>query len=55
MNIYCGNLSYRMNDKRFRNSFAKFGAVKSAKLLWIKRQEDRKVLHLFEMEDSLCW
>ena len=33
MNIYVGNLSYRMNDKDLEATFAKFGAVKSAKVI----------------------
>ena len=33
MNIYVGNLSYRMNDKELEEVFSKFGAVKSAKVI----------------------
>ena len=33
MNIYVGNLSYRTNDKDLEELFAKFGAVKSAKVI----------------------
>jgi len=33
MNIYVGNLSYRMEDKELEEVFAKFGEVKSAKVI----------------------
>ena len=33
MNIYVGNLSYRMGDKELEEVFSKFGAVKSAKVI----------------------
>ncbi|OOZ36226.1 RNA recognition motif domain-containing protein [Solemya velesiana gill symbiont] len=33
MNIYVGNLSYRMTDDELRNAFAEFGAVDSAKII----------------------
>jgi len=33
MNIYVGNLSYRMNDADLEAVFAKFGEVKSAKVI----------------------
>ena len=31
--FYVGNLSYKMNDKDLEGIFAKFGAVKSAKVI----------------------
>ena len=33
MNIYVGNLSYRMTDGDLEELFAKFGEVKSAKII----------------------
>ncbi|RXJ57978.1 RNA recognition motif domain-containing protein [Candidatus Marinarcus aquaticus] len=33
MNIYVGNLSYRMNNEDLEELFAKFGAVKSCKII----------------------
>ncbi|MES9961439.1 MAG: RNA-binding protein [Sedimenticola sp.] len=33
MNIYVGNLSYRMTDDELRDAFAEFGAVDSAKII----------------------
>lgn len=33
MNIYVGNLSYRMNNEDLEEVFAKFGAVKSCKII----------------------
>ena len=33
MNIYVGNLSYRMGDAELEAVFAKFGEVKSAKVI----------------------
>ena len=53
MNIYVGNLSYRMNDKDLEGIFIKFGAVKKCKKLsWIEKQENQKVLVLLKWEDS---
>ena len=33
MNIYVGNLSYRMTDDELRDTFAEFGTVDSAKII----------------------
>lgn len=33
MNIYVGNLSYRMTDDELRDAFAQFGTVDSAKII----------------------
>lgn len=33
MNIYVGNLSYRMNNEDLEEVFSKFGAVKSCKII----------------------
>ena len=52
MNIYVGNLSYRMNDKDLEATFAKFGAVKSAKVIMDKETGRSKGFAFVEMEDS---
>lgn len=33
MNIYVGNLSYRIDDNSLKSAFEKFGEVKSAKVI----------------------
>ena len=48
MNIYVGNLSYRMGDAELEAVFAKFGEVKSAKVLWTEKLGDLKVLVLLK-------
>ncbi|QKF74344.1 RNA-binding protein [Aliarcobacter faecis] len=52
MNIYVGNLSYKMNDKELEATFAKFGAVKSAKVIMDKETGRSKGFAFVEMEDS---
>ena len=52
MNIYVGNLSYRMNDKELEGIFAKFGAVKSAKVIMDRETGKSKGFGFIEMEDS---
>ena len=51
MNIYVGNLSYRMNDKDLEATFAKFGAVKSAKVIMDKETGRSKGFAFVEMAD----
>ena len=48
MNIYVGNLSYRMNDKELEELFSKFGAVKSAKVIMDRETGNQKVLVLLK-------
>ena len=50
MNIYVGNLSYRMNDKELE-VFSKFGAVKSAKVIMDRETGKSKGFGFIEMED----
>ena len=52
MNIYVGNLSYRMDDKDLEGIFAKFGAVKSAKVIMDRETGKSKGFGFIEMEDS---
>jgi RNA recognition motif-containing protein len=52
MNIYVGNLSYRMDDKDVEAIFAKFGAVKSAKVIMDKETNRSKGFAFVEMEEA---
>ena len=49
MNIYVGNLSYRMNDKELEEVFSKFGAVKSAKVIMDRETGKSKGFGFIEM------
>ena len=52
MNIYVGNLSYRMNDKELEEVFSKCGAVKSAEVIMDRETGKSKGFGFIEMEDS---
>lgn len=52
MNIYVGNLSYKMNDNDLEALFAKFGAVKSAKIIMDKETGRSKGFAFVEMEEG---
>lgn len=52
MNIYVGNLSYRMNDKELEEVFSKFGAVKSAKVIMDRETNKSKGFGFIEMETA---
>lgn len=52
MNIYVGNLSYKMNDNDLEALFAKFGAVKSAKIIMDKETGRSKGFAFVEMEEA---
>ena len=52
MNIYVGNLSYRMDDKELEAVFSKFGVVKSAKVIMDRETGKSKGFGFIEMEDS---
>ena len=52
MNIYVGNLSYKMNDRELEEVFSKFGAVKSAKVIMDRETGKSKGFGFIEMEDS---
>jgi len=51
MNIYVGNLSYRMGDKEVEAIFAEFGAVKSAKVIMDRETGKSKGFAFVEVED----
>lgn len=52
MNIYVGNLSYRMNDNDLEELFSKFGAVKSAKIITDRETGRSKGFGFVEMENA---
>ncbi len=52
MNIYVGNLSYRMDDKALEEVFSKFGEVKSAKVIMDRETGRSKGFGFIEMVDS---
>ncbi|CAM3488949.1 RNA recognition motif domain-containing protein [Arcobacter aquimarinus] len=52
MNIYVGNLSYRMNDNELEGIFAKFGAVKSAKVIMDRETGKSKGFGFVEMAEA---
>jgi RNA recognition motif-containing protein len=52
MNIYVGNLSYRMDDRDLEALFSKFGAVKSAKVIMDRETGRSKGFGFIEMETS---
>lgn len=52
MNIYVGNLSYRMSDKELEEVFAEFGAVKSAKVITDRETGRSKGFGFIEMETA---
>ena len=52
MNIYVGNLSYKINDRELEEVFSKFGAVKSAKVIMDRETGKSKGFGFIEMEDS---
>ena len=54
MNIYVGNLSYRMDDKELEAVFSKFGVVKSAKVIMDRETGKSKGFGFIEMEDSVA-
>ncbi|RXJ91666.1 RNA-binding protein [Arcobacter sp. CECT 8983] len=52
MNIYVGNLSFRMNDSELEKVFAEFGEVKSAKVITDRETGRSKGFGFVEMADS---
>ncbi len=52
MNIYVGNLSYQMGDSDLEEVFAKFGAVKSAKVITDRETGRSKGFGFIEMETA---
>ncbi|MFA9372747.1 RNA recognition motif domain-containing protein [Poseidonibacter sp.] len=54
MNIYVGNLSYRVDDKDLAELFSKFGSVKSAKVITDRETGRSKGFGFIEMETSIA-
>ena len=52
MNLYVGNLSYRMNDQDLENVFAEFGQVVSCKIINDRETGRSKGFGFVEMETS---
>ncbi len=52
MNIYVGNLSYRMDDSELEKVFAEFGEVKSAKVITDRETGRSKGFGFVEMADA---
>ncbi|HEX7047259.1 MAG TPA: RNA-binding protein [Gammaproteobacteria bacterium] len=52
MNIYVGNLPYRMTDDELRDLFAPFGEVTSAKIIKDKMTDRSKGFGFVEMSDK---
>lgn len=52
MNIYVGNLSYKMTEGELEELFAKFGAVLSAKIIMDRETNRSKGFAFVEMEDN---
>ena len=54
MNIYVGNLSYRMGDSDLEALFAKFGEVKSAKIIMDRETGRSKGFGFVEMTTEIA-
>jgi len=52
MNIYVGNLSYRMGDSELEEVFSKFGEVKSSKVITDRETGRSKGFGFVEMETA---
>lgn len=52
MNIYVGNLPYRMNDDELRGLFAPYGEVASAKVIMDKMTDRSKGFGFVEMPNN---
>ena len=52
MNIYVGNLEYRVNEKELEDMFAKYGTVSSAKIIMDKYNGRSKGFGFVEMENQ---
>ncbi|MGG7048829.1 MULTISPECIES: RNA recognition motif domain-containing protein [unclassified Campylobacter] len=52
MNIYVGNLSYRMTDAELREAFAPFGEIKRAKIVMDRETNRSKGFGFVEMDDD---
>jgi len=52
MNIYAGNLSYRMSDQELKELFEQFGAVTKASIIEDRETGRSKGFGFVEMEDD---
>ncbi|CAD7289188.1 hypothetical protein LMG7974_01388 [Campylobacter majalis] len=52
MNIYVGNLSYRMTETELKDAFLPFGEVKRAKIIKDKETNRSKGFGFVEMDDE---
>lgn len=52
MNIYCGNLSYEMNDDDLRDVFSDRGSISSAKIIMDKEAGRSKGFGFVEMDNE---
>ena len=52
MNIYVGNLSYRVTEDSLKEMFAEFGEVESAKIIMDRFTNRSKGFGFIEMPDS---
>ena len=52
MNIYVGNLSYRLSDVELRNLFEEFGSVSSANIIKDKYSGQSKGFGFVEMDNE---
>lgn len=53
MNIYVGNLSYKVGDRKLAELFSQFGGVKSAKVIEDRETGRSKGFGFVEMETSI--
>ena len=52
MNIYVGNLSYKMTDDELKDIFAQHGAVSSCKIIMDRETNRSKGFGFVEMDNS---
>lgn len=52
MNIYVGNLDYRIDDEDLKNIFEKYGAVKDARIIMDKFSGRSKGFGFVVMDDA---
>lgn len=52
MNIYLGNLDYRVNEKGLKDLFGEYGTVSSAKIIMDKYNGRSKGFGFVEMENQ---
>lgn len=52
MNIYVGNISYRMTEDELRDAFAAYGEVQSARIITDRQTGRSKGFAFVEMSDN---